>query len=256
MIKSSQLSSVDSIKHAFFTREDGVSGGVFAGLNCGYGSGDETANIDQNRTVAMAKLGLRRENLNTIYQIHSAHVVVADEAWSLDARPKADGIVTQTPDLAIGVMSADCTPVLFADHHASIIGAAHAGWKGALGGVLANTVSKMVEMGAERSQIAAAVGPCIHQESYEVGPEFRQSFMTEDEGFSAYFIASERDDHYLFDLPKFVVDRLQVLGLASVENVSVDTYADEQRFFSYRRATHRKEADYGRGLSAIAISKD
>lgn len=256
MIKSPELSAIPAVEHAFFTREDGVSGGVFAGLNCGYGSGDETENIDQNRSIAMAKLGLGRENLNTIYQIHSPNVVVADAAWPLDARPKADGVVTRIPGLALGVMSADCTPVLFADQRASVVGATHAGWKGALGGVLANTVAKMEELGADRRHITAAVGPCIHQKSYEVGPEFRQSFLDEDENFAGYFIASERDDHYLFDLPKFVVDRLLALGLAGVESVSVDTYADEARFYSYRRATHRHEADYGRGLSAIVIGKD
>ncbi len=256
MITASKLQSCPTIRHGFFTRRDGVSSGVFAGLNCGYGSGDEARNIDQNRAIAMAKLGLKRQDLNTIYQVHSPDVVVADGPWLRHERPRADGIVTNRSGLAIGVMSADCTPVLFADHRARIIGAAHAGWKGALHGVLSNTINKMEELGGDRRHITAAVGPCIHQPSYEVGLEFRTTFVNENKDFAGYFLPSETPDHYLFDLPKFVVDRLEALGLGSVESVSVDTYANEDQFYSYRRTTHRKEADYGRGLSAIVINKD
>ncbi len=256
MITSSELSQIESVKHAFFTRENGVSSGVFQGLNCGYGSGDLTTNIDQNRKIAMAKFGLGQMDLNTIYQIHSPQVVVATERWALDARPKADGVVTNRPGLAIGVMSADCTPVLFADTAAAVVGAAHAGWQGALGGVLGNTVDQMEELGADRSRIKAAVGPCIHQKSYEVGPEYRQTFISQNDTYARYFISSERPEHFLFDLPGFVVDRLGELGLSHVENVSIDTYTHEDQFYSYRRATHRKESDYGRGLSAIVISED
>lgn len=256
MITSSELDAHTKLKHGFFTRRDGVSGGVYKGLNCGYGSGDNNANIDQNRTIAMAKLGVGRENLNTVYQIHSADVVVADTAWSLNERPKADAIVTDQPGLAIGIMTADCTPVLFADPKAGVIGAAHAGWKGAFGGVLSETVAEMEQLGANRAHIVAAVGPCIHQKSYEVGPEFIQSFLDKETTNSRFFVPSVKADHHHFDLPGFVLDKLSELGLLVVQNVSEDTYADEGKFFSYRRATHAKEADYGRGLSAIVLTND
>lgn len=256
MITSSELEKHQNLKHAFFTRRDGVSDGVYAGLNCGYGSGDVQKNVDKNRDVAMAKLGLRRDQLNTLYQYHSAEVVIADKPWSLQDRPKADGLVTARPGIALGIMTADCTPVLFADHNAGVIGAAHAGWKGAIGGVLSQTIQKMESLGAERAQITAAVGPCIHQASYEVGPEFRAQFITTDSANDRYFIPSPKSGHTLFDLPQFVFDKLAGLGLMSVQNVSVDTYSNEAEFYSYRRATHRSEDDYGRGLSAIVMNEN
>ena len=256
MITASELNANTNIKHGFFTRRDGVSHGVFRGLNCGYGSGDTPAHIDQNRSVAMAKLGLSRQNLNTVYQIHSADVVVAQKAWARDDRPKADAIVTNQPGLAVGIMTADCTPVLFSDPNAGIVGAAHAGWRGAIGGVLAATVEKIEEMGGDRSQVIAVVGPCIHQSSYEVGPDFHTSFLQENPANERYFVPSEKARHQLFDLPGFVLTKLADLGLAVVQDVSEDTYANEDRFFSYRRSTHRKETDYGRGLSAIVLTED
>ncbi len=256
MITASELASNSFIKHGFFTRQGGVSDGLYHGLNCGYGSGDEAALVDENRTRAMAQLGVCREDLNTLYQIHSAHAVVAEKPWSLDERPKADAIVTCQPGLAIGIMTADCTPVLFADEQAGVIGAAHAGWRGAIGGVLETTVQAMESLGADRAQIVAAVGPCIHQESYEVGPEFRATFLESDTLYERFFIPSEKANHHLFDLPGFVMTALSMLGLKTLQNVSVDTYTDEERFFSYRRATHLEEADYGRGLSAIVLSGD
>ena len=256
MITSSQLSAHAKVKHGFFTRRDGVSGGVYKGLNCGYGSGDDNANIDQNRAIAMAKLGITREDLNTLYQIHSADVVVAKSAWSIDERPKADALVTDQPGLAIGVTTADCTPVLFADPKAGVIGAAHAGWKGAFSGVLSGTVDQMEHLGAKRAHIVAAVGPCIHQKSYEVGPEFIQSFLDREATNTRFFVPSAKADHHLFDLPGFVLDKLSDLELFAVQNVSEDTYVADDKFFSYRRATHAKEADYGRGLSAIVLTND
>ncbi|NQW00298.1 MAG: peptidoglycan editing factor PgeF [Rhodospirillales bacterium] len=256
MITASELAKDKSVKHGFFTRRDGVSSGIFAGLNCGYGSGDDPSNIDRNRAVAMAKLGLGREDLNTIYQIHSADVVVASKPWALADRPRADGLVTVQPGLALGILTADCTPVLFCDSQAGVIGAAHAGWKGALGGVLSETVQKMEELGGDRSRITAAVGPCIHQPSYEVGPEFYGSFVDHEMANQRYFIPSAKAGHYLFDLPRFVVDKLTALGLAAIEHVALDTYQNEELFYSYRRATHRREADYGRGLSVIVLSGD
>ena len=256
MIIASELDTHLKLKHGFFTREGGVSSGVYEGLNCGYGSGDDNTNIDQNRSIAMAKLGINRQNLNTIHQIHSTNVVVAKVSWALDDRPKADAIVTDKPGLAIGIMTADCTPVLFADPEAGVIGAAHAGWRGAFGGVLLGTIEKMEQLGADRSQIIAAVGPCIHQASYEVGPEFTDQFLTKNPQNSRFFIPSSQDNHHLFDLPGFVLSKLSVLGLSVVQSVSEDTYADETKFYSYRRATHTKEADYGRCLSAIILKND
>ena len=203
MIIASELHAHAKLKHGFFTRQGGVSSGVYKGLNCGYGSGDDNANIDQNRDIAMAKLDISRKNLNTIHQIHSADVVVAQAPWSLDDRPKADAIVTNTQGLAIGIMTADCTPVLFADPTVGVIGAAHAGWKGAFGGVLIGTVEKMEQLGADRSQIVAAVGPCIHQGSYEVGPEFLNLFITKNPQNSKFFIPSSQDNHHLFDCPGY-----------------------------------------------------
>jgi YfiH family protein len=253
MITASKLDAHVKLKHGFFTRLGGVSSGVYKGLNCGYGSGDDNSNIDQNRAIAMAKLGISSENLNTIYQVHSANVVVAQAAWSLDDRPKADAIVTNRPGLAIGIVTADCTPVLFADPKTGVIGAAHAGWKGALSGVLSKTVDQMEQLGADRNQIVAAVGPCIHQGSYEVGPEFVDKFLTKDAQNSQFFIPSSQNNHHLFDLPGFIFNKLSVLGLSVVQSVSEDTYADETKFYSYRRATHAKEADYGRCLSAIIL---
>lgn len=256
MITSSKFDKILTLKHAFFTREDGISSGVFSGLNCGYGSGDETANVDKNRDIAMAKLGLGRDQLNTLYQIHSTEVAVADRQWSLQNRPKADGLVANRPGIAIGIMTADCTPVLFADPKAGVIGAAHAGWKGAIGGVLPNTVQKMEDLGADRAHIIAVVGPCIHQASYEVGPEFRAQFIKENLTNDRYFVPSSKAGHALFDLPQFVLDKLANLGLSAVQNASVDTYVNETQFYSYRRATHRAEEDYGRGLSAIVLNKE
>ena len=253
MIIAPELDLYAKLKHGFFTRHGGVSTGVYKGLNCSYGSGDDNVNIDQNRSIAMAKLGTNRQHLNTIHQIHSANVVVAQAPWSLDSRPKADAIVTNRLDLAIGVMTADCTPVLFADPIEGVIGVAHAGWKGAFSGVLSETVAKMEQLGADRSQIIAAVGPCIHQDSYEVGPEFINQFLNENPKNSMFFIPSSLDNHHLFDLPRFVLSKLNVLGLSVVQSVSEDTYTDETKFYSYRRATHAKEADYGRCISAIIL---
>jgi YfiH family protein len=253
MIIASELGLHAKLKHGFFSRQGGVSSGVYEGLNCGYGSGDDNANIDQNRSIAMAKLGASRENLNTVHQIHSANVVVAQCSWSLDDRPKADAIVTNNPGLAIGIMTADCTPVLFADPKVGVIGAAHAGWKGALGGVLLRTVEQMEQLGANRAHIVAAVGPCIHQGSYEVGPEFVDLFFNSNPQNSEFFIPSTQVNHYFFDLLGFVIHKLSALSLSVVQSVSENTYIDETKFYSYRRATHAKEADYGRCLSAIVL---
>ncbi len=255
MITSETLAGTGSIQHGFFTRRGGVSSGVLSSLNCGFGSNDTPENVAENRNRAMAKINCSADTLNTVYQIHSPDVVVADKAWTRDDRPKADAIITNVKNLAIGILTADCTPVLFADLETGIIGAAHAGWKGALGGVLENCVGAMESIGAKRSQITAVIGPCIHQKSYEVGPEFKSTFLDHAATNVQFFKSSERDQHSLFDLPGFVSSRLKSLNIAEVDDVAIDTYADKDRFYSYRRTTHLNEQDYGRGLSAIVLNE-
>jgi len=254
MITSDALSKNTNVKHGFFTRQDGVSGGVLGSLNCGFGSSDDPANVVENRTRAMAKFGLTANHLNTVYQIHSPETAIADEPWALDNRPQADAIVTTQPNLAIGILTADCTPVLFADSDSGVIGAAHAGWKGAFGGVLENCVQTMENKGAKRSRITAVIGPCIHQKSYEVGPEFYETFVAAQVTNAGYFKPSANENHHYFDLPGYVMARLCACEIGGIDSIAVDTYSDESRFYSYRRATHLGEPDYGRGLSAIVLN--
>ena len=255
MITTETLCRVSRVRHAFFTREGGVSGGLYASLNCGLGSGDNPDNIAANRDRAMARLDLDGGDLVTVYQTHSADVVRVDEPWKADASPSADATVTRMPGVALGVLTADCAPVLMADEEAGVIGAAHAGWRGALKGVLEASVEAMCGLGARPQRIVAAVGPAIQQESYEVGPEFHAEFMDSDKLNGAFFSDSPRDGHFMFDLPGYVVGRLDALGLAAVEAAPDDTFGNEERFFSYRRATQRRENDYGRGLAAIALKQ-
>ncbi len=255
MIRAAKLQTAAGIRHGFLTRQGGVSDGVFSSLNCGYGSGDTEANVHANRAHAASLLGLNADDLASLYQVHSADVVEVTEVWSLDQRPKADAMVSRTPGVGLGILTADCVPVLFADAEAGVIGAAHAGWKGALAGVTEATITTMEKLGAERARINAAVGPCIHQVSYEVGPELRQAFTDQDPAHAQYFIASARDGHFMFDLAGYVCDAVRASG-AMVEDVGMDTYSDEDRFFSYRRTTHRQENDYGRGLSLISLGED
>ncbi|WP_374447859.1 peptidoglycan editing factor PgeF [Stella sp.] len=254
MILAPTLAALPGIRHAFFTREGGVSDGIYAGLNCGFGSGDDAAKVLRNRTLAMARLGLPADALATLHQVHSPTVVEATGAWARGQSPRADAVVTTTPGVAAGVLTADCTPVLFADAAAGIVGAAHAGWRGALDGVLAATVAAMVARGAVRSRIVAAVGPCIGQPSYEVGAEFRDRFLAADPGFDRFFVPGARAGKFQFDLPGFVAMRLEEAGVGAVDHCAADTVPDPARFFSYRRATLRGEGDYGRTLSAIALA--
>ena len=256
MIRTPAFESCTGIQHGFLTRQGGASEGVFDSLNCGYGSGDDSANVRSNRGYAAAKLGLGADDMATLYQIHSAEVVEVTEPWSLDNRPRADAMVTRTPELALGILTADCVPVLFADAQSRIIGAAHAGWKGALAGVVAATVAAMEKLGAERSRMTAAIGPCIRQPSYEVGPELRQAFLDQDSVHACYFSPSVRDNHFMFDLAGYVRDTAERAGIGDVVDVARDTYVEEQLFYSYRRATHRGEADYGRGISLISLEQD
>ena len=228
-----------------------MSIGQCAGLNVGYGSHDDREAIAGNRRLAIAAI-LPDAELATVHQVHSAEVVIADHPWPQDERPRADGLVTDTPNLLLGILTADCAPVLFADHEAVVVGAAHAGWRGALAGVTDATIEAMEELGARRGHIHAAVGPCIGQPSYEVDEAFRARFLDVDGDNIRFFVdGPARKPH--FDLEAYVVHRLIAAGIEEVEALNLDTYADPDRFFSYRRSTHRGEADYGRQLSAIAI---
>jgi len=253
-LASSLLSAVPGLRHAFFSREGGVSEGIYAGLNGGTGSNDTPANVAENRRRMAEQMGVAPDRLLTLYQVHSSDVVAAIAPWDGGARPKADAIVTRTEGLAIGVTAADCGPILLVDPSARVIGAAHAGWKGALTGVLESTVDAMEKLGAERSGIVAAIGPMIRQSSYEVGSEFVERFLEADADNAMYFLPGERDGHAMFDLAGFIRMRLENAGVLMIDDVGVDTYSD-QRFYSYRRSVHRKEADYGRHVHAIALEK-
>jgi len=238
------------LHHGFFTRRGGASSGIFSGLNCGPGSSDQSEIVSINRTRVAEAMAVSPDHLVTVHQIHSADVVSV--AAPLGPRPRADAIVTATPGLAVGVLTADCQPVLFADGEAGVIGAAHAGWRGARDGVLEATLAAMEALGAERDRIAAVIGPSISQRNYEVGPELLEEFMAEDPE-SARFFANGEGDRYLFDLPGYGLSRLRRAGVGHAEWTRHCTYADPERFYSYRRATHAGEADYGRLISAIRL---
>jgi YfiH family protein len=253
MLQSSTLAALPGIRHAFFTREGGVSDGVYASLNGGVGSNDEPARVSENRARMAQALAVKPERFLTCYQIHSPKVVEAHEPWTYETRPQADAIVTREPALAIGVSTADCGPVLFADPQARVIGAAHAGWRGALTGVLEATVEAMERLGANRSRIVAAAGPMIHQPNYEVGPELVERFMAEDTDSARFFVPGQ-PGRSMFDLPGYVTARLKRLGIGPVDNLALCTYGDPERFYSYRRTTHRREPDYGRHVNAIALT--
>jgi YfiH family protein len=239
------------IRHGFFTRAGGVSEGVYAGLNIGTGSRDEPGKVHENRRRVASWMGVVPELLLTAYQVHSPDVVSVSGAFEGD-RPRADALVTGRPGVALGVSTADCGPVLFADAEAGVIGAAHAGWKGAFTGVLENTVAAMERLGARRDRIVAVLGPSIGPGSYEVGPEFIERFVAADAGNRRYFAPSPKAGHAMFDLNAYTVDRLKRAGVAA-DKLDRCTYAEEELFYSYRRATHRREADYGRQISAIVL---
>ena len=255
MIQAETLRDCPRVRHGFFTRQGGVSGGIYASLNCGYGSSDQPANVTENRRRALALIGLPAGALATTYQIHSADVVEVTKPWPLEARPRVDAMVTTRPGIALGIATADCAPVLLADPAAGVIGAAHAGWRGAVNGVVEAVVRAMVERGAEPARMRAAVGPCIAQASYEVGPEFPQPFLQQDPENRRFFMPSKRTGHFMFDLPGYVVSRLQRLGIGAAASVARDTCAEADLFFSYRRTTLAGEKDYGRGLSVIALAE-
>jgi polyphenol oxidase len=254
MLQAKNLSALVGIRHAFFTREGGVSEGVYASLNAGVGSADDPAKVAENRARMAKAVGVTPERLLTAYQVHSPDVVVAEKPWPADARPCADAIVTRVPGLAIGVSTADCGPVLFADPQARVIGAAHAGWRGALSGVLEAAIAAMERLGAERGRLVAAVGPMISQRNYEVGNEVMEQF-TKADAENARFFATGRPGHAQFDLPGLIAARLARAGIRQVEDLAACTYADPRLFYSYRRTTHRAEPDYGRHVNAIALSE-
>ncbi|MGB9390361.1 MAG: peptidoglycan editing factor PgeF [Xanthobacteraceae bacterium] len=246
--------TLTGIRHAFFTRSGGVSTGLYASLNGGVGSQDDAGKVVENRARMAAALGVEPRRLLTAYQSHSPSVVVAEAPWTTGDRPQADAIATRMRALAIGVTTADCGPVLLADPRTGVIGAAHAGWRGALTGVVEATVAAMERLGAARGQIRAAIGPMIRQTSYEVGPDLVARFRAEDPAASRFFAPAKREAHAMFDLAGYIAARLKRAGITAVEDTGLCTYADPRRFFSYRRTTHHAEADYGRHVNAIALT--
>ena len=246
--------ALTGIRHGFFTRAGGVSSGLYASLNGGVGSQDDAGKVVENRARMAAALGVEPRRLLTAYQTHSPNVVVAEAPWTTENRPLADAIVTRMRALAIGVTTADCGPVLFAEPRAGVIGAAHAGWRGALTGVIEATIAAMERLGAAQRQIRAAIGPMIRQGNYEVGPDLVERFRAEDPASSRFFRPARRDRHAMFDLAGYIAARLKRAGISEVEDVGLCTYADPEQFFSYRRTTHRADADYGRHVNAIALT--
>jgi polyphenol oxidase len=254
LIEADALAALPGIAHAFFTRQGGVSEGIYASLNGGTGSSDQSDAVAENRRRMAEQLGVTPERLLGLYQIHSADIVVADGPWPSGERPKADGFVTRTPGLALGVASADCGPLLFADAQARVIGAAHSGWKGAIGGVAEATIAAMEKLGASRQNIVAVLGPTIGRDAYEVGPEFVNHFAEAGVDVPRFFRLSKRPAHAMFDLPAFITSRLEACGIGKVEVLDLCTYTHEDMFYSYRRTTHRGEPDYGRLISGIALA--
>jgi YfiH family protein len=251
MIRAAELDH-PAIAHAFFTREGGVSDGIYASLNGGQGSSDDPDRVRENRRRMTEALGVGEDRLVTVHQVHSPDVLAVEAPWD-GPRPKADGMVTRTPGLALGIATADCGPVLFADPDAGVVGGCHAGWKGAFTGVLEATLDGMEALGARRGDVTAVLGPMISATSYEVGPEFVARFREQDEANLAYFRPSGREGHAFFDLPAYIAARLDRAGVGRFVDLGLCTYADPRRFYSYRRTVHRGEPDYGRLISAIAL---
>ncbi len=252
MLCSPLLSAIPGLRHAFFNRDGGVSDGIYGGLNGGLGSNDDPANVRENRRRMAEQMGVKPEHFLSAHQVHSPDAVVATGPWQGPSRPKADAIVTRSEGLAIGVTAADCGPILLVDPNARVIGAAHAGWKGALTGILESTIDAMEKLGAERGGMVAAIGPLIRQHSYEVGGEFVECFIEADADNALFFIPATREGHSMFDLAGFIRMRLENAGVLMIDDLGVDTYSDE-RFYSYRRSVHRQEPDYGRHVHAIVL---
>jgi hypothetical protein len=255
-IEARSLNGIKGIRHGFFTREGGVSDGLHASLNCGIGAKDDRAAVAENRARVARHLGVAPSHLLTAYQKHSAKALVVDAPWPIEREtmPQVDAMVTMQRGIALGILTADCAPVLLVDEAAGVIGAAHAGWKGALDGVLEAVVDAMRGLGARHERISAAIGPCISAEAYEVGPEFEARFLEHYPGNYQYFSRPSKGSRPHFDLTYYVVTRLRICRIASVEVMRPCTYANEKHFYSYRRATHRREPDYGRQISAIVLT--
>jgi YfiH family protein len=253
MITLGRLNDLDGVRHGFMTRLGGVSEGLYASLNCGYGSGDDPERVTENRHRALSQAELQGLPLVTCYQVHSAKAVHVTTAWKREEAPQVDAMVTDRPGIALGILTADCAPVLMADPQARIVGAAHAGWRGAIGGVVEATLDLMVKLGAKVDHVVAGIGPCIAQRSYEVGPEFPAPFLAQNPQNEDYFAPSRRAGHYLFDLPSYVASRLGAAGVKRVNLAYCDTCAEADRFFSYRRTTLEGRKDYGRLLSLICL---
>ncbi len=254
MIIRTRLLESPTVRHGFFTRRGGVSSGIFASLNCSLGSSDDLDHVHENRRRAMEQLGVGADALTTVHQVHSPDVVMVDQPWPQAERPRADAMVTKRKGIALGILTADCGPVLFADETAGVIGAAHAGWRGAVTGVMEATIEMMIKAGAQKTRIAAAIGPCIGFASYEVGPEFPAPFLAQDTANAVFFRPAQRDGHHFFDLPGYLRARLTAAGITRIEATGGDTCAEPERFFSYRRTCHEGEKKFGHGLSAICLA--
>jgi len=253
MFCASTLESCDGIRHGFFTRQGGVSKGVYGSLNCGLGSRDDEENVRQNRSLVAETLGVPPERLLTLYQIHSATAVIVDKPWN-GAVSEADALITRTPGLAIGALTADCAPVLFCDPEARVIAAAHAGWRGALLGIVEATVASMERLGAKPERVVAVIGPTISQRAYEVGADYVERFLAEEPASSPFFMTDDGSGEPHFDLAGYVAERLARAGVGTVSDLGLCTYCDETRLFSYRRSQHHGEQDYGRQISAIVLA--
>ena len=251
MITSPELENLDNIRHGFFTRQGGVSDGIFSSLNCGYGSDDYKDKVAENRRRVSAALG--GGDLCTIYQCHSSRAAYVDDVWERENAPEADAMVTDRKGIILGILTADCAPVLFADKNAGVIGAAHAGWKGAIGGIIENTVSLMEDTGAKKENIIAVVGPCIGSKSYEVGSEFHENFINHDSANDKFFANGYKPGKFFFNLPGYVTHKLELAGVGEVSYTGNDTLKEEDSFFSYRRNTIQGEKQYGRQMSAICL---
>ncbi|WGF90707.1 peptidoglycan editing factor PgeF [Marinivivus vitaminiproducens] len=252
-MRAAALEGLAGIAHGFFTRKGGLSTGAFASLNCGLSGGDRPEAVRANRARVAACLGCAPDALVSLHQVHGRAVVRADAPWPLDSRPQADGLVTTRPGLALGVLAADCGPILLADPEAGVIGAAHAGWRGALSGIAEATVAAMVAAGARAGRITAVLGPCIAQKSYEVGDGFRDAFLAEDPASARFFSTPCATGRPHFDLKACILERLARAGVGKAEALPFDTYADPARFFSYRRTTHEGGGPFGIAIAAIAL---
>jgi polyphenol oxidase len=248
------LAGTEGISHGFFTRQGGISEGIYASLNCGPGSRDAAANVKENRARVAEILGVGPGNLLSLHQKHSAEAVIVDKTWADGKGPQADAMVTAKPGLALGVLTADCAPVLFYDGEARVIGAAHAGWRGALAGIVEATVGAMIKLGAKPERISAAIGPAISQKAYEVGADYKEQFLAKEPRSETFFITDDGSGEPHFDLPGYVAERLARAGVGAIDDLALCTYCDETGLFSYRRSQHHGEDDYGRQISAIVLA--